>query len=63
MGNEPKKVISEQDVTRTLGSIVLGEARRIVEDMDIRVRATRTSQPADGLPATTDSRCSTSCCR
>ena len=56
VGNEPEKVISEQDVTGTLGSIVLGaKPDAIVEDMDIRVRATRTFQPADGQPATTDS--------
>ena len=56
VGNEPEKVISEQDVTGTLGSIVLrAKPDAIVEDMDIRVRATRTFQPADGQPATTDS--------
>jgi hypothetical protein len=56
VGNEPEKVISEQDVTGTLGNIHLrAKPDAIVEDMDIRVRATRTFQPADGQPATTDS--------
>ena len=64
VGNEPEKVISEQDVTGTLGSIVLREARRdrrghgypCAGDQDLP--AGRRSAGHDSTP-----RCSTSCCR